>query len=194
MVLCCFWRDSYRPAKVHDGVAHPDPIVETMSLASVIPPEATYEHRLQVATIRDAAFKAQSGQQKNKQSHARSVRPLQILRNSFAHVSCKVSAGAAASAVVMRLPGFVCVRISTCVMVMKVAALDVQLTSFASHPSAFDSLAFRHILRACKPLGSMRIISGCKMRPCRRLGTLFDLLKTLPTSGRPSKFSLRFQM
>ena len=37
-----------RPAKVTEGCAHPDPIVETLSLASVIPPEATYQHHLQV--------------------------------------------------------------------------------------------------------------------------------------------------
>lgn len=39
-----------RPAKVTEGPNHPDIIVETASLASVIPPNITYKHHLQVRT------------------------------------------------------------------------------------------------------------------------------------------------
>ncbi|KXZ54936.1 hypothetical protein GPECTOR_3g106 [Gonium pectorale] len=39
--------EQYRPVKVKDGSDHPDPIVETASLASVTPPDITYEHHLQ---------------------------------------------------------------------------------------------------------------------------------------------------
>jgi hypothetical protein len=37
-----------RPAKVQEGLPHPDPIVETATLASVSPPDITYQHHLQV--------------------------------------------------------------------------------------------------------------------------------------------------
>ncbi len=39
---------TYRPAKVKEGTEHPDAIVETASLASVVPPEISYQHHLQV--------------------------------------------------------------------------------------------------------------------------------------------------
>ena len=39
---------NYRPARLVDGRPHPDPIVETASLAGVSPPEPQYLHHLQV--------------------------------------------------------------------------------------------------------------------------------------------------
>lgn len=39
---------NYRPARLVGGHPHPDPIVETASLAGVSPPEPSYEHHLQV--------------------------------------------------------------------------------------------------------------------------------------------------
>jgi len=39
---------NYRPARLVDGRPHPDPIVETASLAGVSPPEPKYQHHLQV--------------------------------------------------------------------------------------------------------------------------------------------------
>uniref|UniRef100_A0A7S3QMV8 Strawberry notch AAA domain-containing protein n=1 Tax=Dunaliella tertiolecta TaxID=3047 RepID=A0A7S3QMV8_DUNTE len=36
----------YRPAKVREGENHPDPIVESQSLAGVTPPDVTYKHHL----------------------------------------------------------------------------------------------------------------------------------------------------
>jgi hypothetical protein len=36
------------PAKVKEGKPHPDPIVESATLASVVPPDITYTHHLQV--------------------------------------------------------------------------------------------------------------------------------------------------
>ncbi|KAG2496515.1 hypothetical protein HYH03_005339 [Edaphochlamys debaryana] len=39
--------EQYTPAKVTEGLPHPDPIVETASLASVAPPDITYQHHLQ---------------------------------------------------------------------------------------------------------------------------------------------------
>ena len=36
------------PAKVKEGKPHPDPIVESATLASVVPPDITYSHHLQV--------------------------------------------------------------------------------------------------------------------------------------------------
>ena len=38
----------YRPAKLSYGAPHPDPVVETASLAAVEPPDVTYELHLQV--------------------------------------------------------------------------------------------------------------------------------------------------
>lgn len=38
----------YRPSKVKGGRPHPDPIVESASLASIQPPEPTCDHLLQV--------------------------------------------------------------------------------------------------------------------------------------------------
>ena len=37
----------YRPAKLGYGAPHPDPVVETASLAAVEPPDVTYELHLQ---------------------------------------------------------------------------------------------------------------------------------------------------
>jgi hypothetical protein len=37
-----------RPKKLKEGKAHPDPVVETLSLAAVDPPPVTYQHALQV--------------------------------------------------------------------------------------------------------------------------------------------------
>ena len=39
---------NYKPAWKVDGRPHPDPIVETASLAGVTPPEPKYQHHLQV--------------------------------------------------------------------------------------------------------------------------------------------------
>ncbi|KAK9815308.1 hypothetical protein WJX72_001386 [[Myrmecia] bisecta] len=39
--------ETYRPAKLKEGLPHPDPIVETASLASMEPPEVKYRHHLQ---------------------------------------------------------------------------------------------------------------------------------------------------
>ncbi|GLC46902.1 hypothetical protein PLESTB_001282200 [Pleodorina starrii] len=39
--------EQYRPVKVTEGPPHPDPIVETASLASVTPPDISYKHHLQ---------------------------------------------------------------------------------------------------------------------------------------------------
>lgn len=36
----------YRPAKLREGADHPDPIVESQSLAGVMPPDPTYAHHL----------------------------------------------------------------------------------------------------------------------------------------------------
>ena len=36
----------YAPSKLHVGVAHPDPVVETASLAAVEPPDITYQLHL----------------------------------------------------------------------------------------------------------------------------------------------------
>lgn len=38
----------YVPKKLTEGTAHPDPVVETSSLASVTPPDIVYKHHLQV--------------------------------------------------------------------------------------------------------------------------------------------------
>ena len=38
----------YRPAKLPYGAPHPDPVVETASLAAVEPPDVTYQLHLQV--------------------------------------------------------------------------------------------------------------------------------------------------
>ena len=43
-----------RPSKVQEGMPHPDPIVETASLASVQPPDIKYKHHLQVRGARAA--------------------------------------------------------------------------------------------------------------------------------------------
>lgn len=37
-----------RPAKLCEGLPHPDPIVETQSLAGVMAPDITYTHHLEV--------------------------------------------------------------------------------------------------------------------------------------------------
>lgn len=42
MFLAC------RPQKLKEGQQHPDPVVETLSLAAVEPPNVTYQHSLQV--------------------------------------------------------------------------------------------------------------------------------------------------
>jgi hypothetical protein len=49
--------ETYTPARVFEGTPHPDVIVETASLASIKPPEAKYNHNLQVSASsgRDAA-------------------------------------------------------------------------------------------------------------------------------------------
>lgn len=39
----------YSPAKLPFGVQHPDPVVETASLAAVEPPDVTYELHLDVS-------------------------------------------------------------------------------------------------------------------------------------------------
>ena len=39
---------NYQPGRVREGKPHPDPIVETASLAGVAPPEPTYLHHLHV--------------------------------------------------------------------------------------------------------------------------------------------------
>ncbi|GAQ77984.1 protein with Helicase_C domain [Klebsormidium nitens] len=38
---------NYVPQKVTEGIPHPDPVVETASLAEVVPPDFTYKHGLQ---------------------------------------------------------------------------------------------------------------------------------------------------
>ncbi len=40
-----------RPAKLREGKVHPDPIVETLSLAAVEPPDPNYQHTLQVGAL-----------------------------------------------------------------------------------------------------------------------------------------------
>lgn len=40
-----------RPKKLKEGKAHPDPVVETLSLAAVDPPPVTYQHALQVRWV-----------------------------------------------------------------------------------------------------------------------------------------------
>ena len=40
---------NYQPSRVREGKDHPDPIVETSSLAGVTPPEPTYQHHLHVS-------------------------------------------------------------------------------------------------------------------------------------------------
>ena len=42
----------YRPAKLGFGAPHPDPVVETASLAAVEPPDVTYELHLQACARR----------------------------------------------------------------------------------------------------------------------------------------------
>jgi P-loop containing NTP hydrolase pore-1 len=44
--LCCGVLQEYRPAKLDFGVPHPDPVVETASLASVEPPDISYRLQL----------------------------------------------------------------------------------------------------------------------------------------------------
>lgn len=39
---------AHRPKKLREGKQHPDPVVETLSLAAVDPPDATYQHSLGV--------------------------------------------------------------------------------------------------------------------------------------------------
>ena len=38
----------YRPSKLHIGMPHPDPVVETASLAAVEPPDISYELHIHV--------------------------------------------------------------------------------------------------------------------------------------------------
>lgn len=49
---------NYRPARLTDGCPHPDPIVETASLAGVSPPEPKYQHHLQVLCLLHHTFLA----------------------------------------------------------------------------------------------------------------------------------------
>jgi hypothetical protein len=42
----------YRPAKLPFGAPHPDPVVETASLAAVEPPDVTYKLHLDVSLPR----------------------------------------------------------------------------------------------------------------------------------------------
>lgn len=50
---------NYRPARLVDGRPHPDPIVETASLAGVSPPKPKYQHHLQVTHQLDCCSHAQ---------------------------------------------------------------------------------------------------------------------------------------
>ena len=45
---------SYQPVHVLEGVAHPDHVVETSSLANVKPPEVRFKHNLQVSYVCNA--------------------------------------------------------------------------------------------------------------------------------------------
>ena len=45
---------SYQPVHVLEGVAHPDHVVETSSLANVKPPEIRFKHNLQVSYVCNA--------------------------------------------------------------------------------------------------------------------------------------------
>ena len=45
----------YRPSKLHIGMPHPDPVVETASLAAVEPPDITYELHIHVRHPLDIA-------------------------------------------------------------------------------------------------------------------------------------------
>lgn len=60
MLLC-------RPAKLTEGLPHPDRIMESALLAAVSPPDLTYEHHLQVTRCQDCLDNQQC-------SKARSVR------------------------------------------------------------------------------------------------------------------------
>ncbi|GFR48741.1 hypothetical protein Agub_g10699, partial [Astrephomene gubernaculifera] len=51
--------EQYKPSKVSEGPPHPDPIVETASLASVAPPDITYKHHLQENLSRGELSNAQ---------------------------------------------------------------------------------------------------------------------------------------
>ena len=42
---------SYQPVHVLEGVAHPDHVVETSSLANVQPPEIRFNHNLKVSSL-----------------------------------------------------------------------------------------------------------------------------------------------
>ena len=45
----------YMPSKVTIGLKHPDPVVETASLASVVPPDVCYELSLPDKTIKSGS-------------------------------------------------------------------------------------------------------------------------------------------
>jgi hypothetical protein len=55
LLLVCVLMSCYsvlhRPKKLKEGKAHPDPVVETLSLAAVDPPPVTYQHALQVRWV-----------------------------------------------------------------------------------------------------------------------------------------------
>ncbi|GFR48197.1 hypothetical protein Agub_g10014, partial [Astrephomene gubernaculifera] len=51
--------EQYKPAKVEEGLPHPDPIVETASLASVKPPDISYQHHLQANVAANQLSNAQ---------------------------------------------------------------------------------------------------------------------------------------
>ena len=50
LLMSC-WNVIGRPKKLKEGKAHPDPVVETLSLAAVDPPPVTYQHALQVRRV-----------------------------------------------------------------------------------------------------------------------------------------------
>ena len=50
----------YRPSKLHIGMPHPDPVVETASLAAVEPPDITYELHIHVRHPLDIALECRN--------------------------------------------------------------------------------------------------------------------------------------